>query len=377
MRFPWQIKRQERESETEREKAPIFVVGFPRSGTTLLSAMLSSHPDIACGVETHFFSTLSEQDLADAAHDPHWPGLAVQKVAALCSAGQPLLNMYDITEDELRTELIKRSGEKQALLDGLLSLYARREGKTIWLEKTPNHLAQLRRMREVFPDARIIRIVRDPRDSLRSIFQLQWAPDSMLALAYDFRFRHDGAQHFFNTDPNSVTVKYEELVQYPESVLKQLCAFLKIQFNKCMLDTSTAGQKVRSENEPWKQQVSGKLDPGRLYVWKREMDPRVAHAVSAVMDGFIKEFGYDASGEDRIEKLPCMNMTSSNIAARESDLIEYMQTGVIPVPISFREGIKKRSAAWLNGPCIGVKIRMQEKVLRLLGATHLFSFKRI
>ncbi|MHB8789319.1 MAG: sulfotransferase family protein [Desulfobulbaceae bacterium] len=359
------------------KQPPIFVVGFPRSGTTLLAAMLSSHPDIACGVETHFFSMIDEQDLKEAACDPDWPDIAVRKMAALSLTGQRLLDLYGVTENDLRKELIGRPGEKRALLDGLLGLYARREGKSVWLEKTPNHLLQLHRIRKLFPDARIIRIVRDPRDSLRSIFGLPWAPHSMLALAYDFRAWHRYAQRFFAADSSSYTVKYEELVEHPESVLAQICSFLGIEYDYSMLDTSSAGQKISSDNEPWKKQVSGKLDPGRLYVWKRELDGKMAHAVSAVMYDFIKEFDYELADRNRTEMVPCMNMTSSNIAAKESVLIERMLTGVVPFPASFSEGLKARKAAWLQGPYPGGKEHLKEVILDVLNSTPWFSFKRI
>lgn len=357
-----------------KKHAPIFIVGFPRSGTTLLAAMLSSHPDIACGVETHFFSMLTDQDLAEAAGDPNWPEVAVQKVASLSSAGESLLSQYGITKNDLRTELALCPAQKQALLDGLLALYARRERKVIWLEKTPNHLAQLDRLRRLFPEARIIRIVRDPRDSLRSIFQLPWAPESILALAYDFRARHFDAQRFFNADPDSLTVKYEELVTQPESVLKQLCSFLQIQYDSRMLDTSRAGQKISSEREPWKNQVSSKLDTDRLYVWKREMDKKTACAIATVMSDFIEGFDYDPADGGRGKILPCMNMTSENIAARQVELIEQIWTGIIPIPVSFRDGLKTRSAAWLRGNGSEGNGLNKEKLLRAFNMTPWFSF---
>ena len=116
-----------------KDKLPIFVVGFPRSGTTLLSAMLSSHADIACGVETHFFSNLKEQDLNEAVRDPEWPNIAIRKISDLCLQNQRILDLYGVTEKELRAELSCRPHEKQELLDALLSLFVRKEKKAIWL----------------------------------------------------------------------------------------------------------------------------------------------------------------------------------------------------------------------------------------------------
>ena len=52
---------------------PIFIVGAPRSGTTLLSAILGSHSRIACGPETQFFSKLNLPALSSAAEDSYWP----------------------------------------------------------------------------------------------------------------------------------------------------------------------------------------------------------------------------------------------------------------------------------------------------------------
>lgn len=357
-------------------KPPIFVVGFPRSGTTLLSAMLSNHPDIACGVETFFFSTFNEHDLLEAACDRDWPDIAIRKMTTLSLTGQRVLDLYGITENDLRNELINTYKEPQVLLDGLLDLYARREGKSTWLEKTPSHLLHLHRIRTLFPEARIIRMIRDPRDSICSIRKLAWGSDSILSLAYDFRATHQYTQEFFDNDVSSYIVKYEELVERPELILKKTCSFLGIEYDSRMLDTSNTGKKIRTDNESWKKQVSEKLDPGRLYVWRKELDIKIAHVVSTVMYDLINDYDYDLSVNGNVEILPCMNMTSSNIAAKENELIDHILTGVLPVPVSFRDALKARKVAWLHGSNQRSKDHILEKALHLLSLTPWFSLKK-
>ena len=109
--------------------APIFVVGAPRSGTTLLASMLAGHSRIACGPETQFFNKLSPAQLEAAVADRAWPERAVQLVGSLTLAGQAVVTLFGHTGRDVRAFLASREPSAGALRESLTELYAHNRGK--------------------------------------------------------------------------------------------------------------------------------------------------------------------------------------------------------------------------------------------------------
>lgn len=271
--------------------APIFVVGAPRSGTTLLASMLAGHPRIACGPETQFFNKLSPEQLRAAVADRAWPERAVQLVSSLTLAGQAVVTLFGHTGRDVRDFLAVREPSAQALLESLTELYAHKRGKTRWAEKTPNHLLHLPALRQHYPDAPIIRIVRDPRDSALSMRQLPWASRSALANAHLWTTWFGASQPFFESDARTLTVRYEDLVGEPERVLAVVCSFIGEAFEPGMLEFTRSAKGVSSPNETWKAANARTLDTGRTGRWRQE-DPALQRALTYTCRKGIEVFGY-------------------------------------------------------------------------------------
>ena len=89
--------------------APIFIVGVPRSGTTLLAAMLNAHKKIACGNETHFFERLTGAIAAHITSRRHWPDRAESYMASLRHMGLSLFEVYQIDRGDYAERLKRRS----------------------------------------------------------------------------------------------------------------------------------------------------------------------------------------------------------------------------------------------------------------------------
>ncbi len=128
-----------------------FIFGYPRSGTTLLMRLISLHPEIHCGREGHFF-TRSDRDATRLFSSPEirvW----LERKSNRWTAGQGL-----------ETPLVR------LVADFVMEREALREGKKQVGDKTPNiNGAQaVERLHAVYPDARLIYIVRDGRDAALS-----------------------------------------------------------------------------------------------------------------------------------------------------------------------------------------------------------------
>lgn len=306
---------------------PIFIVGAPRSGTTLLAAMFGARADFAAGPESQFFSKLSGETLQAAINDTNWPQRAVEVLAALTLADQPVLELFETNRDALAARLSSQKPSVAAMLEALTVPFAESRSKPGWIEKTPNHLCNLEQIRELWPHARIVRIVRDPRDSVVSTCKLPTFSNSPLANAYIWREWQEAGEPFLEADPMAATIRYEDLIAEPEDQLRKLCKAINISFDPAMLKFQHAASDVSSKGESWKQQVSDKLDPSRVFVWKNTLDEEMAAAISLICHEWLERFGYDA-GEAPLRTVPAYGLSPEFVERFEPVLLRDARFGV-------------------------------------------------
>ena len=272
---------------------PIFVVGSSRSGTTLLAAMLNAHSNIACGPESQILNKIKPRKIKTILSDPKWPKLAAKALTEIIIAEQRVIDVFDLNEAEVYHQLSQYEPSVAALFEAISGLYAKKQNKPRWAEKTPRHLLHLKTLRKAFPEGRVIRIVRDPRDSALSMRQLPWSSDSYLANLYLWCEWYENSHDFFIDDVYSMTVIYEQLIAEPHETMLKICDFIGEEFQPEMLDTKKSSDSVTTTKEVWKKQVSGPLDSSRLYRWKRELSTPEALISSVVCEKWLKIFSYE------------------------------------------------------------------------------------
>lgn len=211
-------------SEPRITPPPFFIVGSARSGTSLLQVLLDAHPEIAIPPESHLFVRFSGifscygdlrdrsnlrlfvKDLLRDARIREW-GLRVS-VEEFCAP----LTSYAIRD----------------VISHLFMLYARKEGKRRWGDKTPLHARYLGDILAVFPEAKIIHLVRDGRDVAESLKRVFKGKESVWANAHRWT-RDVMACHIFKQRvpvEAFLEVKYEELVRSPAQELNRIFRFL-------------------------------------------------------------------------------------------------------------------------------------------------------
>jgi len=259
------------------KKAPVFIIGVPRSGTTLLAAMLAAHTNMSCGPETHFYRWINKVNVSDILDDQFWPDSAVDFVQSIIrrsytdEAPKPLIEKYNLDKQQIKSYLNKKSPSVAAILSSVTESFMLLSKKTRWVEKTPDHIEYLTEIRRDFPDSRIVRIIRDPRDIALSLNKLPWGVKSFFeGLAY-WKKLDDASKDFFATDGNSYTLNFEDLIRCPKEELTRLCEFIGEPFEDRMLDTSQTGKQLNSRNVPWKNKASQPVDMDRIAVWEREL----------------------------------------------------------------------------------------------------------
>tara|TARA_B100000965_G_scaffold373807_1_gene364529 strand:- start:686 stop:1702 length:1017 start_codon:yes stop_codon:yes gene_type:complete len=215
---------------------PIFITGVYRSGTTLVSRILDVHPRFAVTYDSlHYmrFCFGEFRPLSDAANRR----ALVEDITERCQSRwmrrldpAPVLAELDAMTD----------WDDAAIYDCVMRHYlAEPEGKPQWGEKTLMAWRLIPDFLKMFPKAKTIIVLRDPRDAAASQKKITYEP----GLRYlDTGFAAlDAMQAAFNLEltlpaSNYATVKYEDLVAAPEDVLRALCGRLEIEFDPAMLD---------------------------------------------------------------------------------------------------------------------------------------------
>jgi O-antigen/teichoic acid export membrane protein len=222
----------------DRSITPFFIVGLGRSGTTLLSRMLDANSALAVFPETWCYVILDRLGCLRGFQDPWQYRLFLQHV-------WDNLRLYnDPAARVWAEEAAKRPsyvGPTAPILESLGRAYAEAQGAQMWGEKTPGHILWLPHIHHLFPKAKVIVTVRDPRDVLVS-YDDRWGGGRR-----DTAFLMDTAalvryylRRFFD-EPGFPSgqfflVKYEELTSRPVPLLKKLCEFLEVDFQPGMVE---------------------------------------------------------------------------------------------------------------------------------------------
>lgn len=208
---------------------PFFIVGCPRSGTTLLRLMLNSHPRLAVPRESHFITRCAPRDgsyksLVDATE---------------CVTSARRLRGWELDLSELRRNISALLPTSYAqVIRIVFATYAAAHGKERWGDKTPQYVYDLPLLSKLFPDAQFVHVIRDGREVAASIRDQPWGPSSAVRAATWWRRAIlDGRRQGRKLGPERYAeIRLERMISAPERTLRELCAFLDEEFAPEMSD---------------------------------------------------------------------------------------------------------------------------------------------
>lgn len=208
-----------------------------RSGTTLLSRMLDAHPDIAIFPETWWYVVLDRLGCLEEFSNPWQTSLFFNEVWKSLTAYRDPAARVLAREASQSAQYV---GPTAPLLEKLGRAYARERNARIWGEKTPGHALWLPQIQELFPNARVLFSVRDPRDVLVS-YDERWNQgrldtDYLISTAALLKLYMTRLLNAPGFPPDQIYwVKYESLAAQPAEQLEQICDFLGVKFDPSML----------------------------------------------------------------------------------------------------------------------------------------------
>ena len=270
----------------------IFIVGVGRSGTTLLQCMLNAHSRVCFLPETHFLR-----------HYPGVPGVADRiRRRGMTAIWSRLANDPDIRRvgpDLLADILDERPDTLAGFYRTLLDRYAEIHRAERVGEKDPKNIEILPVIRGWFPEARIIHVVRDPRDVVVSRMRAEWSRGRcflahLIACREQLHLGRTEGPALFGS--NYREIRYEDLISRPEETLSNVCEWMELEYESGMLTFQrSARELIQGREEAWKKECSGPLLTDNTGKYSGVLSRRRILRIEAVCREAFNRFGYPIS----------------------------------------------------------------------------------
>lgn len=219
-------------------QAPFFIVSSPRSGSTLLRLLLTAHPDLCIPPESKFLVKLFDRF---GRREPFGQKDLDEFIDQLYKDKK--FPDWGIPKDALREKLINAG--TSSYRDGVDAVYRAYLERTwpdakIWGDKNPAYRAHLPTLLSVFPNARIIHLLRDVRAvylSMKNVAVKQ-GKRPLAKIVRATQKWQTAIREINKHDRNSqfLTIRYEDLVTETEATLTKVCEFLGVPFRQRMLE---------------------------------------------------------------------------------------------------------------------------------------------
>jgi Sulfotransferase family len=273
-------------------EAPVFIAGPDRSGTTLMYALLASHPNVSMVRRTNMWRYFHGRygDLTDQANLERCLDAMV---------GYRRMRHLRPDRDRIRREFLQGAPTYGRLFALFHEHNATRSGATRWGDKSLHTEHYAERVFEEFPDARIIHMVRDPRDRYASVRARHGrelsrvGPSTGRWLASARAARRNQARY----PGRYLLVRYEDLAREPGPTVRRVCVATGLDYSPCLLSLSGAPE----HRDGGGNSSFGDLEPGLISTraigrFRVAVPPADVAFIQLVAGRLMVALGYDRAG---------------------------------------------------------------------------------
>lgn len=263
----------------------IFILGPGRSGTSLLQSMLDSNSQIEFMKENQYLRKVL---------------YGKSSISWFLENRKDRLNNLDYLHNN-------KTLNKLDFYIKMIHKESQPEIKYIG-DKDPNLLDHIKKLISDFKKPKIIITIRDPRDIILSRIKAKWSSKwpfffqilivySQLKMYNKFMSKIDDSSSYIHT------VKYEDLILFPDKIICDICGFLNIKYEKEMLDYKKSSKRLVSKNEmEWKTKTLQNLDKKNFNKWKNEFSPEKIYFLNGVFSKILIQYGYDVKENLELSK---------------------------------------------------------------------------
>ena len=286
---------------------PLFIIGNPRSGTSLFRLLLTCHPNIIIPPESSFmiwwydkYGDWSKEDVLSSRLDKFLIDLL----------GSKKIEFWKLDKEVLTEQILKETPANYTeLMDVIYWTYVRREtGPTLfWGDKNNYYLGHVDSLLKLYPKAKFIHIIRDGRDVATSYMGLnkikhtsKYAPrlpNEIREIAKDWNNNIKKIHVSFQKLPETqrLEVKYESLADKPVEFLEKICAFLNISYSSEMLNFYEKNQQKSLEPEEfnsWKKRNLKNIDTSAVGKYKTQLSKEEISNFEEIAHEVLKLYNY-------------------------------------------------------------------------------------
>jgi len=274
---------------------PIFVSSLYRSSSTFLSAVIGCHKE--------YTATSSSVKFPRFCLDRYDPIEVKENYTRLVhETRKRITTRWDVDFDAqaVLDDVEARGVSYAALYDSIMShiLDAHDAGGSQWIEKIAVMWSRIPEFLSMFPDGKVIHVLRDPR-SVTASYKKMTNETGYTYLDAAFNTVHaiqslEAFQEQYGEDRVKM-VKSEDVAHDPEAMVKDICSFLEIDFSKDMMDPNTHGRII---GEDWRHNTSyrGEIQgfPAPSTRWRDNMSAAETMFVEMVTQPYLSKYGYEA-----------------------------------------------------------------------------------
>lgn len=267
---------------THTRRSPVFVIGFPRSGTSMTCRLLRRYLKVSFGTESQFIIRYLQRlpQFGDLRNDANLRRLLYEISTERFFARSRHNWGFSFDVEQAINGLAARS--YSAVLHAIFNQLAEHNGMVRWGDKTPAYNHNLRELKQLFPDAQFIHVVRDGRDVALSIQKEGFGAKNACETAGKWTRAIDSIAAFSRdlSGDQYLEVRYEDLTARPIAVVETLADFLGI-------DDRTGELRTYVQTH-----VHKEITHGNSGKWHQALSPREVERFEAVAGDVLAHFGY-------------------------------------------------------------------------------------
>lgn len=276
-----------------------FIIGRPRTGTTLIRTLFDAHPNVAIPVESPIILNLYFKYK----NEKNWTR---KKLLSLYEdiIQQKHFDDWTVDNEKLKTDLL--NCDSDILFFDIIKIiylnyksFYKKEEILLFGDKNPYYSIHVEKLIKLFPNSKFLYISRDYRDNFYSIKRTDFEASNAALIAYRWKYTAREILKLENKYPDKFyTFRYESFVNEPEKYLKEICNFLNLKYYPEVFDFYKAKSNVFNiykdpELKRIHENLMNPVNTSRIGLWKTKLSEKDIKISDLVVGRYAKIWDYE------------------------------------------------------------------------------------